>query len=305
MRERAGQAFLAVRRAVVAVLAGAAFFAAAVVRVAGAAFLAAGGRGAGGRRRLLRRRRRGGRLLGRARGGGRQDGPGRGGALLGRGLERAQRLGVGDDLLERGARTEARHRGLLDLHGLARARVAARAGVARLLLEGAEAADGDLVTLGDGERDELDDRLDGGHGLLATAELGLEGVDHLCLVHGAPPGYRALSEPIISSRNGSRRAEQEPDGGNGTTDDHRSPPPVWRRVVAPQHTSPPPAGVALRRRGFPAAIARARPDSGGCAMRCGTTGQDAERPRSRCAAAGSGAGRARVRPTAPAGSSSA
>src|SRR5215218_3420493 len=85
----------------------------------------------------------------------------RGGGAGGHGRgEGAQRLGVGGDLLERRTGAEPRHRGFLDLDGLTRARVAAGAGGAGRLLEGAEPGDGDLLALGDRDGDGVDDGLE-------------------------------------------------------------------------------------------------------------------------------------------------
>ena len=156
--------FVAAALVVVAFLAGAAL----AVDFAGCGLGGLRRRRLGGRRRPLRRglrrtRRRRGRLGGRA---GRGP-PARSGRL--RELTR-----VGDDLLERGARVELRDRRLLDLHRLARARVAAGAGAARDLLEGAEPGDADLPTAGDLADDDVEDGLERVAGGLLAAELRLE-----------------------------------------------------------------------------------------------------------------------------------
>ena len=77
------------------------------------------------------------------------------GRLHGDGLR--QLLRAADDVLERRARAERGHVGLLDLHGLARARVARGASSTGTLLEHTEAGDVDLLALVDATNDHIDE----------------------------------------------------------------------------------------------------------------------------------------------------
>jgi hypothetical protein len=78
---------------------------------------------------------------------------------------------VGDDLLERRARVELRHRRLLDLHRVTGPRVAAGASPARDLLEGAEPGDADLPAASDLTDDHVEDSLQRVAGGLLAPEL--------------------------------------------------------------------------------------------------------------------------------------
>ena len=87
---------------------------------------------------------------------------------------------------ERGAGLELRDRGLLDLHGLAGARVTAGAGGAGGLLEGAEAGDADLAAPGHLADDDVEDGLQRLCSSLLAAEAPFERFDQISLVHGFP-----------------------------------------------------------------------------------------------------------------------
>ena len=93
-------------------------------------------------------------------------------------------LGAADDVLEALSGAELRDARLLQADGLAGRRVARGAGGAVDRLEDAEAGDADLLALGDGARDGVDDRLDRRAGRPAVAEPRGDDLDQVGLVHG-------------------------------------------------------------------------------------------------------------------------
>ena len=105
-------------------------------------------------------------------------------------------LNARDNRLELSARTESRHRGGLDLHRLAGARVARHTGSAAALLEDTEAGDRDAVALVHRADDGVHNVLHRG-GSLPTigAQFGCEYVDELRFVHSKPPKPVVLLGP--------------------------------------------------------------------------------------------------------------
>src|SRR5207302_5520054 len=102
------------------------------------------------------------------------------------------------DALELSARPELRHGCLLDLDGLAGARVAPGPRGAIDLLEYTEAAEGDLLSLGNSALDGVEDRVDGGFGVpLVHAHTVADRVDKLGPVHVVPPlSSRPTLDPL-------------------------------------------------------------------------------------------------------------
>ena len=130
---------------------------------------------------------RGGGLLGRRSLGGVGAAALAGGSLGGGGLLGRSGLGhlaaAGDDLLELGAGTEGRNRGLLDPNLGAGGRVSPDAGGPIAPLEGAEAGQDDLLALDDVGVDLVEDRVqDAGGGLVVGIQSSRNGVDELGLV---------------------------------------------------------------------------------------------------------------------------
>ena len=120
-------------------------------------------------------------------------GAGAGGGRLG------QLARVGDHRAEGGAGLELRDRGLLDLHGLTGARVAAGAGCSGGLLERAEAGDTDLAAPGHLANDDVEHGLQGLRSSLPAAEAPFERVDQISLVHGFPLQRKQSPGPCPAS----------------------------------------------------------------------------------------------------------
>src|SRR5258708_32081505 len=90
---------------------------------------------------------------------------------------------TGDEVLEVGAGLELGHRRRGDVNGVARSRVTGRASGPVGLFERTETGDGDLLTLGHGRLDRVQDGVHGfGGGLLAAEPLG-DRVYQITLVH--------------------------------------------------------------------------------------------------------------------------